>query len=66
MSDNILEFKRKIKESAPVGEKFVTIVIDGDDTYLEHSDGLDGYQVLGILEFAKSIKLFECQTDDEL
>ena len=63
MSDNVIEFKRKIKEAAPVGIKFVMIVVnvDGSDACLEYSDEMNGYEVLGVLEYAKSLKLAETE-----
>ena len=59
---NILEFKKKVKQAAPKDSRYVLICVDtdGEDGSIEHSPNLNGYEVLGIMEWAKSLKLAEC------
>lgn len=67
MSDNVVEFKKRMKEAAPPTIRYVTIGIftDGSDGFIEHSPELNGYEVLGILEWGKSLKMVETEAADD-
>lgn len=60
---DVLEFRRKVRAQAPAGMRYVLVCVDGDDGSLSHSEDLDGYQVLGILEWGKMLKLAECEEE---
>lgn len=62
-TNNVIEFRKKVKDQAPVGTLFVMITIndDGSDAYLEYTASLNGYEVLGILAYAQSLKLAETE-----
>ena len=61
--NKVLQFRDKIKKAAPPNMKYVLVVVDadGDDGFIEHSPELDGYQVLGVLEWGKTLKLKETE-----
>ena len=60
MSDKILEFKKAIKKAAPGDWPYVLVCVDpdGHNGFVEHGGGqMNGYQMLGILEWGKSLIL---------
>jgi hypothetical protein len=64
-NDKILDFKKRMKEVTPENSNFVIIMCrqDGENAVLEHSENLNGYEVLGMLEYAKMLKLAECDAE---
>ncbi len=61
-NDNVLTFKQRMKDVTPENSRYVIIMCreDGENALLEHSENLNGYEVLGMLEYAKMLKLQEC------
>lgn len=64
---DVLEFKKRLKETAPPEMRYVTIAVftDGSNGFIEYSPELNGYEVLGVIEWGKSIKLAECNAPDQ-
>ena len=62
-TENVIEFRKKMKEQAPAEIRYVTVGIftDGSDGFIEYSENLNGYEVLGILEWGKSLKLADTE-----
>ncbi len=60
---DLSDFRRKVKESAPKDIRYVLISVDtdGEDGSVEHSRGLNEYEILGIMEWAKMLILATCK-----
>lgn len=66
--NNIVEFKKKMKNSLPPESRWVTIVIseNPEETFLEHDERLNPFEIIGMMHWGQDLMMSTMKMEPEV